>query len=230
MAEARQRLIKQALGSLSDETRFKLVKSLVAEGPASAGELASKLGKARSTIDEHIEELLGLGLISRRRVDRRFIYEATELAKACLRILEGEPLEKLLEGLPERARVEVKVVEAPRAGLLRALSNPALTTSVAVVLALILRPLAAWIDLRGLLALIGLCYGVADARGVVRVERRGLAGACVAAAFITAVAASIAMAGRGVVEAFVVGFLLYLAWYALCAFIPFEAVRLLWRR
>lgn len=229
MAEAKQRLVRQALSSLGDETKFKLVKYLVSEGPASAGELAAKLERARSTVDEHLEELLELGLVTRRRVDRRYVYEGTELAKACLRILEGEAVEVMLEGLPEQARVEVEVVRAPRGGLLRLLSNPVLATSIAMIIVLPLRLLIPWADPRGLMVMVGLCYGVAEARGAVRVGRRGLAGACVAAALITAAAASLAVAGHGVAEAFVVGFLLYLAIYALCAFIPFEAVRLLWR-
>lgn len=230
MAEAKQRLVRLALGSLSDETKFKLVKCLVYEGPASAGELAAKLDRARSTIDEHLEELLELGLVARRRVDRKYVYEGTELARACLKILEGEAVERMLEGLPERARVEVKVVEASRRGLLKLLSSPVLVSSVAVLAALLLRPLAPWLDPRGVLAAVGLYYGVAEARGAVRVGRRGLAGACVAAALITAAAASATVVGHSIVEAFLVGFLLYLLWYALCAFIPFEAVRLLRRR
>ncbi|MEM4700327.1 MAG: helix-turn-helix domain-containing protein [Candidatus Nezhaarchaeales archaeon] len=229
MAEAKQRLVRLALGSLSDETKFKLVKCLVHEGPASAGELAARLDRARSTIDEHLEELLELGLVTRRRVDRKYVYEGTELARACLKILEGEAVERALEGLPERARVEVRV-EAYRRGLLKLLSSPALVSFISILAALLLKPLAPWLDPRGVMAAVGLCYGVAEARGAVRVGRRGVAGACVAAALVTAAAASATVAGHSVVEAFLVGFLLYLSWYALCAFIPFEAVRLLWRR
>ena len=232
MSEAKRELVKRALSSLSDETRFRIVKSLLEEGSASAGELATKLDKARSTVDEHLEELLETGLVARRRVDRKFLYEATELAKLCVEMLEGKgSMERLLEALPDQVKVEVEVVEAIRGPSLKWLaSNPALTASAIVAAALAIKPLAPWLDLRAALVIIGLGYGIADVKGVLRVERRDLAAACVAAALLTAAAACLAVTGHNPVEVFIVGFVVYLAWYAASAFIPFEALRLLWRR
>jgi len=232
VGEAKRELLRQALSSLGDETKFKLVKLLLEEGPASAGDLTVKLDRARSTVDEHLEELMEVGLVSRRRLDRKFLYEATELAKLCLSILEGkESVEGALEALPSQAEVEVKVFTGPLRPSVRLLaSRPGLVSSMVILAGLAARPLAPWLDLRALMALLGLGYGVADARGVLRVGRRDVAAACVAAALLTSIAASLTVVGHGLVEAFLVGFLLYLAWYSLAMFIPFEAVRLLWRR
>lgn len=232
MSEARRELFKQALSALSDETRFKLVKLLLEEGPASAGDLTIRLDRARSTVDEHLEELMEIGLVSRRRLDRKFLYEATELAKLCVKILEGKgSVEEALEELPSQAEVKVEVVAAPAKPFIKVLVSRPELMSLAVILAgLIAKPFTPWLDLRALMALLGLGYGLVNARGILRVERRDMASACVAAALLTSTAALLTVVGHGVVEAFLVGFLMYLAWYLLAAFIPFEAVRLLWRR
>ena len=225
MGEGREELVRGAMRALSDETKFQLVKALLDEGPRSAGDISIRLGRARSTIDEHLEELLEAGLVTRRKVDRRFIYEPTELAKLCVEFLEGRgSMERVVEALPERAGVKVRVVEAARGAKLKQLaSSPPLAALLATLAALALRLSGLSFELGLVMAALGLIYGVARARGVLRVGRREVAAACIVASFLTALASGPFVKGYGPLEELTVGFLFYLALFAVYAFIPFEA-------
>ncbi len=232
MSEEKRELVRRAVAALSDETRYRLVKCLMEEGPSSAGELAVKLDKARSTIDEHLEELLEAGLVVRRRLERKFLYEATELARLCIEFLEGRgSVEEVVEALPDRVEVKVEVVEAKsRLGLKWLLSNPPAVALLAVLAALALKPVAPPFELGLTMVALGLGYGLADVKGVLRVERKDLVSACVVAAFVTALAACFVVKGHLILETLLVGFAWYLAIYVVCSFTFFEAVRLVWRR
>lgn len=69
--------------ALSDETRLKMLR-LLAERDRTADELARLTGKARSTIEKHLDTLASAGLIARTKVEKRYIYSLTELARQAL--------------------------------------------------------------------------------------------------------------------------------------------------
>jgi DNA-binding transcriptional ArsR family regulator len=222
----REELVRGAMRALGDETKFQLVKALLDEGPRSAGDLCARLSKARSTIDEHLEALLEVGLVTRRRTDKKFVYEATELARLCIEFLEGRgSMERVVEALPQRAEVKVKVVGGTRLERLKRLaSSPPLTALLATSAALTLRLVGLPLHIGWIMAGLGLIYGVARVRGALRVGRREVASACIVASLLTALASSLVVEGPLALEAFTVGFLFYLALFLVLAFTPFEAV------
>ncbi len=69
--------------ALSDETRLKMLHLLV-ERDRTADELARLTGKARSTIEKHLDTLASAGLITRTKVEKRYLYSLTELARQAL--------------------------------------------------------------------------------------------------------------------------------------------------
>ena len=76
---AKQRVFE----ALSDETRLKML-YLLAERDRTADELARLTGKARSTIEKHLDTLASAGLIARTKVEKRYLYSLTELARQAL--------------------------------------------------------------------------------------------------------------------------------------------------
>ena len=71
--------------ALSDETRLKML-HLLAERDRTADELARLTGKARSTIEKHLDTLASAGLIMRTKVEKRYLYSLTELALSLIHI------------------------------------------------------------------------------------------------------------------------------------------------
>ncbi|HEX3954328.1 MAG TPA: metalloregulator ArsR/SmtB family transcription factor [Stellaceae bacterium] len=67
-----------ALGALAQETRLALFRLLVVEGSAGlpAGEIATRLGVAPSSLSFHLQQLVHAGLITQRRLSRQLIYAA----------------------------------------------------------------------------------------------------------------------------------------------------------
>lgn len=67
-----------ALSALAQETRLKIFRVLVEQGPEglAAGELASTLEVPAATLSFHLKELERGGLISSRRVSRQIFYAA----------------------------------------------------------------------------------------------------------------------------------------------------------
>ena len=96
--------------ALSDSTRLTIVKMLLSK-EMTAEEITSKTGKARSTIERHLDSLMEAGLIERRKgEDRAYIYYATPLAKEVLRVAEQKPLEEAKEELtPKEVIVELPI-------------------------------------------------------------------------------------------------------------------------
>lgn len=80
---------KQALnafGALSQETRLRIVKSLVTAGPEgmSAGTLGEEMDASSSRMSFHLSHLEGAGLIESRREGRSIIYSAKFAALSSL--------------------------------------------------------------------------------------------------------------------------------------------------
>jgi DNA-binding transcriptional ArsR family regulator len=67
-----------ALGALAQETRLKLFRLLVTQGPQGlpAGAIAERLGVLPSSLTFHLNQLVHAGLITQRRLGRQLIYSA----------------------------------------------------------------------------------------------------------------------------------------------------------
>lgn len=67
-----------ALGALSQETRLRIVRMLVAAGPSglAAGAIAEMLEASPSNVSFHLKELDRAGLIGQQRESRSIIYSA----------------------------------------------------------------------------------------------------------------------------------------------------------
>jgi DNA-binding transcriptional ArsR family regulator len=67
-----------AFGALAQDTRLKVLKSLVRAGPAgrSAGDLAEAVGAPGPTLSFHLKELSNAGLVRSRREGRSIVYAA----------------------------------------------------------------------------------------------------------------------------------------------------------
>ena len=65
-----------ALAALAQETRLRVFRLLVREGPRGlpAGEIAGRLGVAPATLSFHLAQLERAGLLSARRMSRRIFY------------------------------------------------------------------------------------------------------------------------------------------------------------
>ncbi len=68
----------EALGALAHETRLKVFRLLVRQGPAGlpAGAIAGRLGANASTMSHHLAILERAGLLKSWRVERRIFYAA----------------------------------------------------------------------------------------------------------------------------------------------------------
>ncbi|RLE50147.1 MAG: hypothetical protein DRJ31_02415 [Candidatus Methanomethylicota archaeon] len=79
--------------ALSDPTRLAIVKMLLSK-EMTADEITSKTGKARSTIERHLDSLMEAGLIERKKgEDRAYVYYATQLAKEVMRFIQQKQIE-----------------------------------------------------------------------------------------------------------------------------------------
>jgi DNA-binding transcriptional ArsR family regulator len=74
--DERQALV--AFGALSQETRLRLLRSLVVAGPdgIAAGSLAEQVGVSPSNVSFHLKELERAGLVTARRDARSIVYSA----------------------------------------------------------------------------------------------------------------------------------------------------------
>ncbi|MCX8182081.1 MAG: winged helix-turn-helix domain-containing protein [Candidatus Methanomethyliaceae archaeon] len=75
--------LREILDALSERTRYAILESL-SKRPMTGDEIAESVNRSRSTIESHLSLLLRLGLISRRRDDKRYLYEITPKAEAWL--------------------------------------------------------------------------------------------------------------------------------------------------
>ena len=68
----------KALGALAQDTRLRIFRALVAQGPQglTPGELTASLGVAATALSFHLKELSHSGLVSQERDGRHLIYRA----------------------------------------------------------------------------------------------------------------------------------------------------------
>lgn len=68
----------KALGALAQETRLRIFRALVAQGPQglNPGHLSETLGVASTALSFHLKELSHAGLVSQERDGRHLIYRA----------------------------------------------------------------------------------------------------------------------------------------------------------
>lgn len=68
----------KALGALAQDTRLRIFRALVAQGPQglTPGELTASLGVAATALSFHLKELSHAGLVSQERDGRHLIYRA----------------------------------------------------------------------------------------------------------------------------------------------------------
>ncbi|MDM7942622.1 MAG: metalloregulator ArsR/SmtB family transcription factor [Hydrogenophaga sp.] len=68
----------RSLGALAQETRLRIFRALVAQGPEglTPGHLSETLGVASTALSFHLKELSHAGLVTQRRDGRHLIYRA----------------------------------------------------------------------------------------------------------------------------------------------------------
>jgi ArsR family transcriptional regulator len=68
----------KALGALAQDTRLRIFRALVAQGPQglTPGDLSASLGVAATALSFHLKELSHSGLVSQERDGRHLIYRA----------------------------------------------------------------------------------------------------------------------------------------------------------
>jgi len=74
---------REVLEALSDKTRYAILTAL-SEKHMTGDEIAEAVQRSRSTIEVHLSMLLRLGLVSRKREDKKYYYEITPSAQAWL--------------------------------------------------------------------------------------------------------------------------------------------------
>ena len=96
-----------ALSALSQETRLKIFRHLVAAGPAGreAGAISQTLKVAAPTLSFHLKELERAGLVRQRRAGRNIIYSADYDG---MRALLSYLMEDCCGGRPEICDIEIK--------------------------------------------------------------------------------------------------------------------------
>lgn len=72
------RQVLASFAALSQETRLRIVRTLVVAGPEglAAGAIAERMGVSPSNLSFHLKELDHAGLIGQRRVSRSIVYTA----------------------------------------------------------------------------------------------------------------------------------------------------------
>lgn len=78
---------REVLEALSDKTRYTMLVAL-SRKPLTGDEIAEAVQRSRSTIEVHLAMLLRLGLVSRRREEKKYYYEITPAAQEWLGRLE----------------------------------------------------------------------------------------------------------------------------------------------
>ncbi len=73
--------LREILDALSERTRYAILEAL-SKRSMTGDEIAESVQRSRSTIESHLSLLLRLGLISRKKDDKRYIYEITPKAEA----------------------------------------------------------------------------------------------------------------------------------------------------
>jgi DNA-binding transcriptional ArsR family regulator len=72
---------REILEALSDDTRYAILIAL-SKKAMTGDEIAESVQRSRSTIEVHLSMLLRLGLVFRKRAERKYYYEATPAAQA----------------------------------------------------------------------------------------------------------------------------------------------------
>lgn len=98
-------LIVASLAALAHDTRLKLFRLLVREGPngMAAGAIAEALDVAPSTLSHHLAQLEQAGLIASRRESRHIIYA---VCVANVRALLAYLIDDCCQGAPELCGLE----------------------------------------------------------------------------------------------------------------------------
>lgn len=76
--------LREILDALSERTRYAILEA-VSRRPMTGDEIAEVVERSRSTVESHLSILLRLGLISRKKEDKRYLYEITPKAEAWLK-------------------------------------------------------------------------------------------------------------------------------------------------
>jgi len=75
--------VREVMEALSERTRYSILEAL-SKKPMTGDEIAEAVQRSRSTVESHLSTLLRLGLVSRRREDKKYYYEATGTARTWL--------------------------------------------------------------------------------------------------------------------------------------------------
>lgn len=105
-------LAVKSLGALAQETRLRIFRALVAQGPRglTPGQLGESLSVASTALSFHLKELSHAGLVSQERDGRYLIYRAdfgtmNELLQfLTAHCCQGEPCEVSAASFPKPAR------------------------------------------------------------------------------------------------------------------------------
>lgn len=73
--------LREILDALSERTRYAILEAL-SKRPMTGDEIAESVQRSRSTIESHLSLLLRLGFVSRKKDEKKYIYEITPKAEA----------------------------------------------------------------------------------------------------------------------------------------------------
>jgi DNA-binding transcriptional ArsR family regulator len=75
--------VREILDALSEKTRYSILEAL-SKKPMTGDQIADAVQRSRSTVESHLSTLLRLNLVTRRRDDKKYYYEATPTAQMWL--------------------------------------------------------------------------------------------------------------------------------------------------
>jgi DNA-binding transcriptional ArsR family regulator len=75
--------LREVMEALSERTRYSILEAL-SKKPMTGDEIAEAVQRSRSTVESHLSTFLRLGLVTRRRDDKKYYYEATPTAQMWL--------------------------------------------------------------------------------------------------------------------------------------------------
>ena len=78
------------LSTLADDTRYRLTRLLAADGERCVCELEALVDVSESAVSHALSDLVGAGLLTRRKEGKWRYYAATDRAEALLAALDGE--------------------------------------------------------------------------------------------------------------------------------------------
>jgi DNA-binding MarR family transcriptional regulator len=114
------------LGVLSQETPREILLSLLLEASVNQGELAKSLACSQPTISWHMERLVGLGVVSRKRTSNGLAYDVVADNEEILRFVKeyhptvwGRWAEKLTDVMVNAGNENAKEGNVSRVGLIR---------------------------------------------------------------------------------------------------------------